>query len=162
MPELRTVRPAKGTESSAEINQLFTSSQRCLNSGMKRPDGYEKYIKSAKWKRISKDLKKQAGYRCAHCGFSSATLEVHHLTYERFGNERMSDLVVLCKPCHDKADEKRVKERESRGEETRLNHAFGTYMEKKYGPDTILYATSDDHEEFMDWLRNKQESGYYD
>jgi len=30
-------------------------------------------------------------------------LEVHHLTYDRLGDERMDDLEVLCPDCHRKA-----------------------------------------------------------
>ena len=44
-----------------------------------------------------------AGYRCEQCG-ARDRLDVHHLTYDRFGgDERMSDLRVLCRPCHNKA-----------------------------------------------------------
>ena len=30
----------------------------------------------------------------------SCSLEVHHRTYERFGNAKLSDVYVLCKTCH--------------------------------------------------------------
>ena len=129
---------------------------------MKKPPEYDKYIKSAQWRNISDLLKKQAGYLCAHCRHSSTTLEVHHLTYERFGHERMSDLVVLCKPCHEAADKKRVAQREARGEEARYESAYHTYMTKKNGDDYALSESPYDREEFDDWLREKQESGYDD
>lgn len=29
-------------------------------------------------------------------------LDVHHNTYRRFGHERLEDLTVLCRPCHEK------------------------------------------------------------
>lgn len=130
---------------------------------MTKPPEYDKYIKSAQWRNISDLMKKLAGHRCANCRQVSATLEVHHLTYERFGSERMSDLVVLCKPCHEVADKKRVAERRAKGERTRYENAYDTYMAKKYGEDYAFSETFDDREEFDDWLREKQESGddYY-
>ena len=40
------------------------------------------------------------GYKCARCGFTRA-LEVHHINYERFGDEDVGrDLITLCKKCH--------------------------------------------------------------
>ena len=30
-----------------------------------------------------------------------AAEEVHHLTYERIGREDLSDLMGVCKPCHE-------------------------------------------------------------
>lgn len=32
----------------------------------------------------------------------NAPLDVHHNTYERRGQERPSDLIALCRPCHEK------------------------------------------------------------
>jgi 5-methylcytosine-specific restriction endonuclease McrA len=29
-------------------------------------------------------------------------VEVHHLTYERLGEERLTDLVALCRSCHER------------------------------------------------------------
>lgn len=33
------------------------------------------------------------------CG-SKIGVEVHHLTYARFGNEHINDLITLCERCH--------------------------------------------------------------
>jgi hypothetical protein len=33
-------------------------------------------------------------------------LDVHHLTYVRFGHERLEDLLTLCRPCHDAAHDR--------------------------------------------------------
>jgi hypothetical protein len=126
---------------------------------MTKPDGYDEYIKSAQWRNIAKLMKKQAGYRCAHCKFASTTLEVHHLTYERFGGkERMSDLVVLCEPCHEIADEKRVVERELRGENARVDAAYSTYMGKVYGDDWLLLDLGDTRTGFYEWLAQQNQA----
>lgn len=67
-----------------------------------KSDEYQKYINSAQWKRLRKYAIEQAGGVCQQCGVTkySRALEVHHLTYERLGKERLSDLKVLCDICH--------------------------------------------------------------
>lgn len=36
---------------------------------------------------------------CEQCNKRKATI-VHHLTYERLGNESLKDVACLCKKCH--------------------------------------------------------------
>jgi hypothetical protein len=38
---------------------------------------------------------------CMHNG-PSANIHVHHIDYDRIGDERFSDLMVVCVPCHRK------------------------------------------------------------
>jgi hypothetical protein len=38
--------------------------------------------------------------RCQTC-FSDEDLELHHRTYDRFGEENLEDLIMLCKDCHE-------------------------------------------------------------
>ncbi|HEX3856974.1 MAG TPA: HNH endonuclease [Verrucomicrobiae bacterium] len=124
---------------------------------MTKPPEYDQYINSAQWRNISALMKRIAGNKCGHCGRSSSKLEVHHLTYERFGRERMNDLVVLCESCHEVADEKRVSERKQRGRRARDNAGYNTYMTKKYGEGFDSYYHG--HEEFSEWLEKKNEEG---
>lgn len=64
---------------------------------------YDTYMQSLVWAGIRRRKLERSHYQCEQCG-TSKRLEVHHLTYERFGgDERMTDLQVLCKPCHEKA-----------------------------------------------------------
>lgn len=60
---------------------------------------YPEYLQSATWQTKRRKKLVQANGRCQVCG-SDARLEVHHNTYARVGNERMSDLLVLCRECH--------------------------------------------------------------
>ena len=63
-------------------------------------EAYNAYISnSPEWAAKRKQKLQQVGYRCQGCG-SDERLEVHHLTYERFGHERLEDLQVLCHLCH--------------------------------------------------------------
>ena len=99
-------------------------------------------------------MKERAGHKCAKCGQTSATLEVHHLTYERFGRESEADLIVLCKVCHEAADKQRVLQREARGQAKCYNKGLDTFMTKKHGED--YEVSPDDHEVFDDWCRGQE------
>ena len=61
---------------------------------------YEKYISSSsKWKTICAQVRNKDGNKCKLCD-STEKLHVHHLTYERLGNERLEEHVALCELCH--------------------------------------------------------------
>src|SRR4051812_39820826 len=60
---------------------------------------YLDYLKSNHWKSLSRACRERDGHQCVWCG-STETLDVHHITYERFGNERPEDLVTICRDCH--------------------------------------------------------------
>lgn len=63
---------------------------------------YTRYISSDAWREKRKRRLSIDRYRCANCG-SRESLQVHHLSYARLGHERMSDLVTLCRGCHNLA-----------------------------------------------------------
>ena len=60
---------------------------------------YRDYLHSAAWAKKRSRVHMRSGYRCEWCG-GRGRLQVHHLTYERLGHERLSDLVDLCPRCH--------------------------------------------------------------
>jgi primosomal protein N'' len=62
---------------------------------------YTDYLKTSHWLNLKKKAIKKAKNKCQKCSKSGVTLHVHHLTYERRGEEKMSDLLVVCKPCHE-------------------------------------------------------------
>jgi hypothetical protein len=66
------------------------------------PDFYRRHLNSGLWRWIRKLKLKEARYTCNECGNRPGRqeLELHHLTYERVGRERLTDLCVLCCPCH--------------------------------------------------------------
>lgn len=65
----------------------------------KEPTAYEKYIASPEWKAKAKEARER-NRKCSLCNRSGLELHVHHRTYVRLGNEKKSDLVVLCSDCH--------------------------------------------------------------
>lgn len=62
---------------------------------------YQEYIETPYWDNTRKRALKAAGYRCQKCRKVNVPLDVHHLTYERRGQELLSDLLVVCRPCHE-------------------------------------------------------------
>jgi 5-methylcytosine-specific restriction endonuclease McrA len=66
------------------------------------PD-HRRYLRSASWKALRLLIFKRDGYTCRVCGrksFDTRKLHAHHLTYDRLGNERMTDLETVCMRCH--------------------------------------------------------------
>ena len=61
---------------------------------------YEAYMRSGHWSRKKRLLMAPRKYTCERCGAKAK--DVHHKTYERFGNERYADLEALCRACHNK------------------------------------------------------------
>ena len=60
----------------------------------------QSYLKSSKWNILRKVILKRDNYTCRECGISQVPLEIHHITYARFGNEWTEDLVSVCRDCH--------------------------------------------------------------
>jgi len=61
---------------------------------------YQDYLDSDEWRGLRDLALALAGYRCESC-YTWYSLDVHHLGYRgSWGNERVSDLEVLCRRCH--------------------------------------------------------------
>jgi len=62
---------------------------------------YNIYINSPAWKYSAARLAAitRDNRECSMCSDKNS-LEVHHTTYERLGNELITDLITLCKDCH--------------------------------------------------------------
>lgn len=61
---------------------------------------YHTYLDSKDWKHRRRDIRKRAHGNCERCHLGNAD-DVHHLTYERIGHEYPSDLLVVCRECHE-------------------------------------------------------------
>lgn len=62
-------------------------------------------MKSEQWQQKKAERLKIDNYACAMCGRRDDScrhgLQMHHITYERLGNENiLTDLVSLCPACH--------------------------------------------------------------
>lgn len=60
---------------------------------------YQAYLYSDKWKMKRRKVLNRAKFRCERCKERQAS-QVHHLTYERIFEERLSDLQAVCVSCH--------------------------------------------------------------
>ena len=69
--------------------------------GKEARERYRRYLQSDAWKAKRKSVLQAAGFRCRRCG--APATEVHHETYKRIYNERLSDLTALCSKCHEAA-----------------------------------------------------------
>lgn len=61
--------------------------------------GYHAYIRSPEWRAVRQRYRdSKLPQACLVCG--EAMVELHHRTYKNLGNERLSDLVPLCRLHH--------------------------------------------------------------
>lgn len=62
---------------------------------------YIQYLKSDQWKQRRYAALERAKFKCQFEKCSEKqSLEVHHKTYDRLGNEDPGDLIVLCRSHH--------------------------------------------------------------
>lgn len=64
-----------------------------------RKKAYRCYLASEHWRNIRDEVLVRDRWACQDCK-ATKYLAVHHLTYERLGHERLSDLETLCRSCH--------------------------------------------------------------
>ena len=61
---------------------------------------YPQYLASREWALKREAVRKRSGNKCERCKKAPQDA-VHHLTYERVGNEHLEDLQAICDPCHE-------------------------------------------------------------
>lgn len=69
---------------------------------------YLEVLESPRWRALRERLKAERSKQCQRClktwaPGSRTTLKLHHLTFERLGCERDSDVELLCGPCYERA-----------------------------------------------------------
>jgi len=60
---------------------------------------YNQYLNTPQWREKRERVLERDNYLCQGCRVNQAT-QVHHLTYERIGNEMLFDLIAVCNDCH--------------------------------------------------------------
>ena len=119
-------------------------------------DKYNQRISSKEWQELRHRLIAARGNQCQCCKKSGITLQLHHDTYERLGEERDEDLAVLCIPCHEKADTYRAAQGRVRSDMAMHNTRVNGWASKKYGEDwQDLGDPESIHEEFQDWIERQ-------
>lgn len=62
-------------------------------------DSYDSYLKSGHWHDLKRLYRESDRPQICQCG--ETDVELHHLTYERVGAEELTDLIALCRRCHE-------------------------------------------------------------
>ena len=109
---------------------------------------YNEYMASSAWHEKRSLILRRADGRCERCETSTTRLEVHHRHYKNFGNEKLTDLLGVCRECHVVLDQ----EREAVNRITRLGAwmtaVHGKRWEKRYGWPQA-------EQMFSDWLKKR-------
>lgn len=71
-----------------------------LFSFMSRLRRYRRYLRFPQWRAKRMQVFALYGRKCRKCG-STKKLEVNHKHYHNIFNERLEDLEVLCRSCHE-------------------------------------------------------------
>ena len=66
---------------------------------------YTAYRESERWKKLRRAAMLRAKGKCEIC-FRRDGTELAHLTYERIFNERLTDVLWVCRGCHRNLDER--------------------------------------------------------
>lgn len=112
---------------SYKIDGLFKKKKKLKKKSKKKKwkkIDYNKYIKSKKWYKKRNWYFKNNDNICKSCG-SNENIHLHHINYDRLGNEKMKDLMPLCIECHTKLHEKY-------GSKDILNSTKAFLMEEQY------------------------------
>ena len=89
----------KERQESAQARAAHEHAEKESNARL-RTMAYGAYLKTDHWRDLRRRMLYHAHYRCQVCN-GQAGLEVHHRTYENRGDERLADLIVLCRDCHE-------------------------------------------------------------
>lgn len=83
------------------------------------------YYESAEWGAKRAIVMKRAAGVCEGCGERAAT-QVHHLSYDHFGDEFLWELVAICNDCHERVHaDHHAEEEEERQRLSRLIYGEG-------------------------------------
>ena len=91
-----------------EVVSLEPLDQPIFHPKIPRPllSEYIAYMDSKEWQRKRSARLAIDRKQCVLCGTLN-NLHVHHVTYERLFNEKMSDLMTVCKSCHEVLHDKK-------------------------------------------------------
>lgn len=69
---------------------------------------YARYRHTKHWRKLKAAVAKRAAGCCERCGAKVTRLDTHHKTYERLGEELLTDLEGLCRGCHERHHGKKM------------------------------------------------------
>ena len=127
---------------------------------------YNAVIGSKRWRRLRQRFMSQYDSKCRRCNWQktqwdkSRTLDLHHRTYERLGQERDEDLELVCSVCHIKADRERAAASQRRSAAALYDAQFDGWATAVYGDDYGSFVDQSMIDHFDDWIERKQDEYY--
>lgn len=91
---------------------------------------YAAYLRSPHWRDVKRRYRaSKLPKKCKVCG--EAMYDLHHRTYKRLGNERLADLVPLCRTHHQGLHDNHKAHGGERGGHRSLWHTGRKYVQKE-------------------------------
>lgn len=76
---------------------------RAERRGLLRMSGPRRWEYPGNWPDVARRIRARDAYRCACCQNGELILDVHHIVYlSNYGTNQQSNLITLCRPCHEK------------------------------------------------------------
>lgn len=89
------------TENSTRDFKIMRAHRR----GLLRAEGFADYPKE--WADVAHRIQHRDDYKCTSCGAIDTTLDVHHIIYlSNHGTNQQSNLITLCRKCHEAEHER--------------------------------------------------------
>jgi hypothetical protein len=91
---------------------------------------HREYLKSVTWQDIRQSVVDRDKNKCKQCG--NKGYDVHHKHYKNWGNEKLEDLITLCRACHEQYHASQKGTRKSKAIGTRAIFGYLTKSKKIY------------------------------
>ncbi len=88
-----------------ELETDYWEKRRTEDLASKRA-AHAEYLNSPQWRSLRRLVLARSNGKCEGCATGIPT-QVHHLTYENWGNEFLWELVAVCEECHGRAHKDR-------------------------------------------------------
>lgn len=98
-------KPKKKPKPYSPTNRIDLNIPRITSNQFMSPEEKYAYLQSPMWQAKREIVLKRDKHQCVVCGTDS-TLEIHHITYANLGNERIDQLVTLCRKHHQEVHDK--------------------------------------------------------
>jgi hypothetical protein len=116
-------------------------------------------IRSAAWKAIRDRVVYRDRSVCRMCKTETNQPDVHHMTYERFGRERLDDLITVCRPCHERTHANQQIARMGQSNEPSWERRLDGWARKVYETESWERIVGREVAEwsFKQWLKRRGE-----
>ncbi len=76
---------------------------RAQRRGLLRMDHGRTWTYPGNWREVSRRIRTRDNFQCHDCGSATQPLDVHHIVHlSKYGTNQQSNLVTLCRACHEK------------------------------------------------------------